>query len=176
MQDVDAFMQRRDIRSNRLARGQVDFLIAEIYLSFKMSADREHPLSQPLHQRRQSPRHLGHALVQSARTASVDKVGNRFGFSQVDPAIEEGTAAEFAWFSNPCTLCGRQRYHSADQVNAAMAMEFRDILAGQGLRTGHQYTHRAVERFAILRIANVAEVKLTGYDSRRPAARMPELV
>src|SRR5215469_17888685 len=114
---------------------------------------------------------MSQALVQSTGATGIDQVGNRFGFGQIDAAVEEGAAAEFAWLSDPCALRCRQHDDFANQVNASMAMELGDVLPGQASRRRHQYAHRMVEHFAILGIANVAELKLVGYDSGRLAPR-----
>jgi len=94
----------------------------------------------------------------------VDEVADRFGLGKIDAAVEEGTAAEFSGLGDPCSLGCGQRDDFADQVNAAMTVEFGDILAGQAPGPGHQHTHRAVERFTVLGISNFTQLKPASCD------------
>jgi hypothetical protein len=77
-----------------------------------------------------------HRRTGSAGRRGVDQIGNGFGLCQIELAIEEGAAAEFAGFGQPRTEIEAARQEHLHDNRSAVALQFEDIFAGKGIGIG----------------------------------------
>ena len=81
-----------------------------------------------------------------------DKIGDRLGLGQVELAVEEGAAGEFAGLGEPQTEPAQRPRDRGQHRTAAVQVEFGDILAGGAARSGKPQQQPVVDRLAAARI------------------------
>ena len=83
------------------------------------------------------------------------QVGQALDLGQVELAVVEGAAGEFASFGGSQAVHGGQRGgHGGDDGTAPMDMNFRHVLATEAMRTGHPKHQAMVDRGAIVGIGD----------------------
>src|SRR5437868_9698392 len=110
-----------------------------------MGPNSDQALAQRAHSRLQCPRHMSNALINGSGVASIDQVGNRLSLRQIDAAVDERAAAEFARICNPSAFSGSQSNYFAYEVDTPVAMQFGNVLAGRTSGPRHDNTHCTIE-------------------------------
>jgi hypothetical protein len=83
-----------------------------------------------------SPCSEAHRRTGSAGRRGVDQVGDGLRLGQIELAIEEGAAAEFAGFGQPGAEIEAARQEHLHDDRSAVALQFEDIFAGEGIGIG----------------------------------------
>ena len=88
----------------------------------------------------------------------LEQVGQSFGFGQIDPAILERPAGEFAGLGPTQTFERSKRtQHGVDNRSAAVAMQLDQVFAGCTARRVEAQHQRIVEDATAVRIAKTAQ-------------------
>ena len=80
------------------------------------------------------------------------KIGDRLGLQQIELAVEEGAAGEFAGLREPQPEPGEGLHDGGEHGAAAVQMEFCHILAGRTPRRRKPQDQPVIERLSALRI------------------------
>ena len=97
----------------------------------------------------------------------LDQVGETFGFGQVDPAVLESAAGEFAGFGQAQALDRGQRTEDGiDHGPAAMALKFHAIFAGRTRRTVEPEDQCSSSKSPELRMTKIAHRSGPGLGQR----------
>ena len=98
----------------------------------------------------------------------IDQIGETFRLREVELAVLESAAREFAGFRRRGTFDPAERAeHRSNHRAAAVQMELGDVFAGLAVRAGKPQRQRLVERLAAVRIAHSAR------DARRGSGSLP---
>jgi hypothetical protein len=95
---------------------------------------------------------LPHCLAALRLGLGRGKIGDRFGLQQIELAVEEGAAGEFAGLREPQPEPGEHLHDGSEHGAAAVQMEFRQILASRAPRRGEPQNEPLIERVSVLRI------------------------
>ena len=80
------------------------------------------------------------------------QVGDCLGLQQIELAVEEGAAGEFAGLGEPQSKARQHLHDRSEHRTAAVQMEFRHILAGRAPRPWKPQDQPLIERVSALRI------------------------
>ena len=149
-------------------RGKV--LVRKIDRRFEVGEDAGQPIAPATINATQFAAELPNCLAALSLGLGRGQIGDCFGLQQIEFAVEEGAAGEFARFGQPQPKPGERLHNGGEHGAAAMQMEFRHILAGRTPRRGEPQNEPVVERFSALRIDKAPPLR----DPRwRQAAREP---
>ena len=92
------------------------------------------------------------------RGAAVDEIGNCFGFSQVDLAVEKRALGKFARPRQTCTQSNGGFKQAIHHYGSAMTLQFKHVFASEGVRRGKVEGETHINDSG-LRIAKGCEVR-----------------
>jgi hypothetical protein len=102
---------------------------------------------------------LPHCLATLSLGLGRGEIGDRLGLQQIELAVEEGAAGEFAGLGEAQPEPGQRLHDGGEHGAAAVQVEFRNILAGCTPRRGEPQDQPIVERLSALRIAKAPPLR-----------------
>ena len=79
-----------------------------------------------------------------------NQFGHGFGLTEIHAAVDIGPAAELAAFGSPRAPAQDGLQNGLHQIDAAVTLNFRHILAGEGARPRHEHGQHIVQRPVII--------------------------
>ena len=111
---------------------------------------------------------LPHCLAALSLGLGRGEIGDCLGLQQIELAVEEGAAGEFAGLREPQPEPGERLHDGSEHGAAAVQMEFRHILAGRTPRRREPQDEPVIEHVSALRIDEAPPLR---DPRRRQAAR-----
>ncbi len=135
----------------RVGRAQeVDLLLRKVQRRLGQGAQLRELVGQRPRQPGEFPLQRAHRAARGRGRAGIDEVGHGLGLGQVELVVEKGAAREFPGLCNahadaaPRLEAARQQQLQDDRT--AVPLQFEDVLAGIGVRTGEEQCQSDIDR------------------------------
>ena len=142
--------QRRNPGLHRPEGAAGAIFLGEIDLGLGMGLDPHQTGTPILVERAQPAFHLTQRLATLGFGLGVDQVGQALDLGQVEFAVIEGAAGEFAGLRRPQAVnCGERSGHRGDHRTSAVDVDFSHVLTAEAMRARHPQHQPVVDRGAV---------------------------